>query len=162
MTQSHFSMTTAAADPNTSPPPTDEWGPPKPTHPPPSSLSYTHSSSLALTSRTSVQNNIKWVPVVWYSNISLILFTVFSEHYGDRSLSRHSFFVTRKKIKLNVKKKSIKMHYKNFCSRLNNVHGGLVVFHTSRVLFVAHYVADSSKIWPKGFFLSFFYWLVCL
>lgn len=78
----------------------------------------------------------KWVPVVWYSNISLILFTVFSEHYGDRSLSLHLFLSQeKKKDKCKKKKKSIKQHItkNDFCSRLNNVHGGLVVFHMSRV-----------------------------
>lgn len=51
----------------------------------------------------------------------------------------YTCFCHRKKrinVKKNkIKKKSIKQHVtKNvFCSRLNNVHGGLVVFHMSRV-----------------------------
>lgn len=66
---------------------------------------------LALTSRTSKQIEIwKWVPVVWYSNISLIFFTVFSEHYRDRSLFPTLVFVTAKKDKFKKKEKSVKQH----------------------------------------------------
>lgn len=61
---------------------------------------------LALTSRTSKQIKIwKWVPVVWYSNISLIFFTVFSEHYRDRSLFPTLVLSQQKRINLKKRKK---------------------------------------------------------
>lgn len=110
-------------------PPMNE-GPPTHTHP--------HSSSLALTSRTSAQNNIKWVPVVWYSNISLIL-SQFLVNITEIEAFPDTCFLSHERRKKKKKDKCLKKKYKNntlqknFCSRLNNVHGGLVVFHTSRV-----------------------------
>lgn len=120
MTRSRFTTTTAA--PNTRALPTDEWltgwGP---AH----VLLLTRSPFLALTSRTSKQKKIlKWVPVVWYSNISLIL-SQFLVNIMEIEAFPHTF-VTGKKDKCSKKKeKSVKQHStKNvFCSRLNNVHG---------------------------------------